>query len=318
MNNFISLIEKLRKLNPDEIGKFAFEEAMKMIEAPQKSLISSLAERIYTHPNFLSDVSYHNHHHAAEATLSAAFLLAHEYDSANQEDKNKLKRYGPYLIIAMLAHDFGHPGRTNASFRELEWGSVHLLEEVVDNLKEDLLSENKVQSAQALDEMMPILREIIIYTEFSQGPKENYKAYFSSINLPNDLDKLRTLANEADVLCSMLADTGPERGRFLAEEWSNKNAGTYKGRLGFLKFLEQQNYYSTSASEKLNLKAYLSNQIKAIESLDVNYLDSLEISQADQLVVNKLKEYSINNNNKKDWSEKLSLIKHQKINTKID
>lgn len=64
------------------------------------------------------ELPYHNRDHVADVLSALGLLFAHAPEplSANQR---------AMLIVAMLAHDLGHPGRTNHHAYELEWQAWH-------------------------------------------------------------------------------------------------------------------------------------------------------------------------------------------------
>ena len=170
---------------------------------------------------------YHNRTHTAEVLESAGWLVGH--DPQHQAHRVDHQKATLLLMTAMVAHDWGHQGH-------IPGGSVGAMEQISADRLHTVWREYDPQG-QHLDALNDI-RSIIMGTEFTQGPKSNAQQWEDN---PNDvISKMRVLANDADVLPSVLPWTGPERGQRLAEEWrlchlaAADVVATDAGRLYFL------------------------------------------------------------------------------------
>lgn len=243
-------------------------------EAP----IFQLGLSVANSEDLVSKNAYHNHMHAAEATISAAHLLVAEY----KDKPDLLKKYGPNLLVTMLAHDIGHTGKVNVVHAEEEWASFHRLEKIVDNFKIKQEEKGINLPDSFYEKFIDISKEIIIGTEFQKETKKNVQSYNEEKNNHSgfDLPHLKLLANEADILMSCNPLIGPERGRQLGVEQKN-NIGSWKSRAFFLENLVK---YVSNGSKLLGIPEAIQDQIDVIKKLDPVILDKMIIEKGDKFV----------------------------------
>lgn len=223
-----------------------------------------------------TQAAYHNRDHTAEAVLAAETLMANEPLSAAARMNQGLR-----LLAAMVAHDVGHTGAFGTPKGSLEEASAHVFEQEWKALGPvlDRTNENDV------------VRSIILGTEFSEGPRNNAARFAQSP--ASLLPRLHVLANDADVLASVLPETGPERGRLLAREWQEAGpaaagpaaaVGSWAGRLGFLKVVTM----ASDSARALGVGALRQAEIEAIEAITPQVLAAMPAAQAEALVRERL------------------------------
>lgn len=220
--------------------------------------------------------AYHNRDHTAEAVFSAEALLAAEPLSASQKQRHSLR-----LLVAMMAHDLGHTGAFGSPKGSLETASAEAFERVWDEFAPHppTLQSNSERGA---------IRSLVLGTEFTEGPRRNAEAQAQD---PSSIvSRLHVLANDADILASVLPQTGPERGRLLAQEWTEAGphaagpaavVGTWAGRLGFLKAIR----LNSRGAEAMGATALREQEIAAIEQLTPSDLSAKRPEEAQQAVV---------------------------------
>ena len=299
--SFDSLVSDLNQISskkPEEAAAWAFERAMEIIGVmDNQGLAVQLGKFMATH-DFVtggkgdgSQPAYHNSQHGAQVALAAAHLARAEYG----DDPEALRQHGMHLVIAGLGHDLQHPGRGNQSFRELEWKSFCCVSEIMDQFRydwEEVRGHSPVNDV-AWRRMEDMYRELIVHTEFSQDAKENANAYQNEKNSPSSLTAKKILLNEADVLGSSLAATGPQLGRNFAEEEKKPFLGEWKARAGFLEFAAKP-LFITAAAKKLGLSEHIQAQIDIIKRLTPEKLDALtreDPVEADNLILENLKQF---------------------------
>lgn len=170
-------------------------------------------------------LAYHNRTHAAETLVAARWLINHQYGN----DCLLEREQGLRLLTAMSAHDLDYECIDHqAPMGTAEAHSAGLLAKAF-----DILDPN--------DDFTAVKNElvaVILGTEPVHGPTQNSLALQEN---PGSLSvQLRVLANEADVLASILMETGLERGARLAREWKDRGqpladqVASVEGRRHFL------------------------------------------------------------------------------------
>jgi hypothetical protein len=159
---------------------------------------------------------YHSRYHVAESVL-AMDLLSREAIRLRLIDED-LASLG---ILAMIGHDLGHDGTLPDTTRLEQYAAAE-----VAVLTTDL-------GPAACD----ILRRVILATAPAHVP---HNLALSRAAHPAPLDTLCALANEADVLASLLPELGWDLGDLLAEEWRVHDAvraaiaRSFTGRQSFM------------------------------------------------------------------------------------
>jgi len=159
---------------------------------------------------------YHSRYHVAESVL-AMDLLSREAIRLGLIDDH-LASLG---ILAMIGHDLGHDGTLPDTSR----------------LEHYAAAEVAVLTADLGAEACDILRRVILATAPAQVPQN---LALSRTAHPAPLDTLCALANEADVLASLLPELGWDLSDLLAQEWSAHDpsraavARSFNGRRSFL------------------------------------------------------------------------------------
>lgn len=232
------------------------------------------------HPDLQhSTLAYHNHFHSAEAVLSSAHLAQLEFGNNSV--------YAPVLMFAMLCHDIAHTGKTNAYDYELETQAVKAMREFIDPEMEQFWNEHLQSTQGTLKNFLNTIETIVLGTDFKNGPKHNQRNY--QLNAQhNPLHQLCMLANEADILPSIILETGVPRGHWVGEETNNGMVGSWKGRLFFL---SQLAVCESHASKTLGLQEHIDAQVAAIGALGAEFLD--------------------NNNVEYGWEHSMELVRQQ-------
>ncbi len=214
-------------------------------------------------------VSYHNHKHFSEAIASVTMLAHHEFAPSQVYEKL-------VALNAMIFHDLGHDGGTNtlvplvkeSGVKEVKEGEPQRLEKLAFSLAQPVLDQEKVTHSD-----QRLLQEIILNTDPARtmGTKKEY-ASLPPVAHEHSFEQLTTrisaLCNDADVLFSLLPQTGLDLGKKLSEEWSHidhpqaKSVSSFSGRLGFLRFFAPM----SDAAKSCELAGAVEAQIKAFES----------------------------------------------------
>ncbi len=155
----------------------------------------ALAHALDDDANRLGEPAYHNRHHVAETVTAMALLCA---------EARRLGLVSAELatlgVLAMLGHDLGHDG-------SLGLGGA--------------LEQRAAERVEALAATLPaadraVLRAVIHATEAGRVPQNLARARASGAQ-PQDI--LAAIANEADVLASLLPELGWTLSHLLATEW---------------------------------------------------------------------------------------------------
>lgn len=222
--------------------------------------------RFAQHPDLQhSTLAYHNHFHSAEAVLSGAHLAALEFGDNSV--------YSPILMFAMLCHDIAHTGKTNSYDYELETQAVSAMREFINTDMQQFWTEHMQSTHGTLKNLLNTVETIVLGTDFKNGPKLNQSNYRLNTH-NNPLHQLCMLANEADILPSIILDTGVPRGHWVAEEANNVAVGSWKGRMFFL---SQLAVCESHASKSMGLQEHIDAQVAAIGTLGAEFLDANDV-----------------------------------------
>lgn len=219
-----------------------------------------------------SDLAYHNRTHAAEVVLAGAWLAQAEFVF----DPTHQKEAGLVLLTALVAHDLGHQG-------------------VLPN--EPVGTMEAISATRCIDAWRPYgyprafvvaaqrVASVILGTEFTRGPSMNAALLAAH---PQDWQvRVRVLANDADVLASVLAWTGMERTRRLVEERAQCGVADPAAVAGWsnrLKFLQHAVLRSQGA-QVTGCVAAQGREVLAIEQQGADVLDALPQKEAQARVL---------------------------------
>lgn len=213
-----------------------------------------------------SSNAYHNGLHTAHVLYSGAVLLSLEIkENPLILDKNVFDRITPYFLIALMFHDYKHNGKTNKTPFELEEASCDEFSRIL-LLNEDfynLWSEIEFDIQDNLKHIKSIISVLICATEVATATKECQNVYLQEKEDKNmeSFSAMSVLMSEADLMASVLTETGIENGKKLAEELNFPAIATSAGRLGFLKSLK----YVSFAAESLKIQEAIDNEINELK-----------------------------------------------------
>lgn len=216
------------------------------------------------HPDLIhSENKYHNQVHSADAIVGASFLAKEEFS------EKELKINGSILIFAMMCHDIAHNGKHNNFDYELEKAAVSSFQSYIKNNPDMLTywSQNLERQYGSWENFEKKIEAVILGTDFKNGPVVNLKNYKEDcINL----NKIKLLANEADILPSCTSNLGPQLGLLLSQEQNNPGVGSWKGREFFLANLAK---FGSTASQAVGIQSHIDAQLAVIQALGSSYLD---------------------------------------------
>lgn len=209
---------------------------------------------------------YHNRDHAGESMLAAEALVMAQF-----RDPHDRMLQGMRLLVAMLGHDVGHPGSAPGV------GEPGALERASAMIVQDCMAayDSREKSVER-----DLLHGIIEGTEFGDGPDRNWANHQAFPE--RTLYTLQVLANDADILASVLPQVGMQRAQLLAQEWRQAGApagdvvGTWPGRLGFLQAVQVR----SEAATRMGVPALQAAEIRALEKLDLNALEQQPLDTA--------------------------------------
>ena len=198
---------------------------------------------------------YHNRLHTADTLVALTTLLL----QSRGFEKSKRLAQTPSArewigLLAMLGHDFRHPGQINRFTHDIESASVAHLRPIMNQCG---VSRSDQQS----------IATLILFTDPTQvaalHQKWREQGHFDLANL----ECLAILLEEADILASCLPSSGPALGESLKQEWlripfaAAHSVATAAGRRGFLTAARFSSPASLSlaipqsVAEQLNLNA---------------------------------------------------------------
>lgn len=151
--------------------------------------------------------SYHSRKHFIEVCLSVHLLISQNNFIQGVGDKSWFLNPDEcwYLLLAAMAHDVGHLGRSNQVPYEQEILAINYLERFIDSRS----FENKIICQQNI-------KQIILATEPSD--RNGLISRVNSNDVLSTQDKLAMLMVEADLLASVLPIKGVELGKKLSDE----------------------------------------------------------------------------------------------------
>lgn len=245
----------LREMPADLASAFAEAFAAAIgTEAPSRDLQAlrragdALVAAILANPGRTASLPYHNPHHFAEATLSMGSLCA------SARAFGLISRTDAGLgVVAMVGHDMGHDG-INATGGVLEAQAA--------------AETARIARDAGLDEQLCArLSDIILGTDPATVAAN---AERSSLRRPSGPfgatgDLLRSLANEADVMASLMPMLGLRLGEAVAEERrlaGDPNAGSIASFAHHLVFLRCYTWF-TPAAEAIGLADLVRRKIEA-------------------------------------------------------
>jgi len=217
------------------------------------------------HPDLIhSNNKYHNHFHAADAIISASYLAKEEFT------QNSLEINGSLLLFSMMFHDIAHNGGHNHFDYELEQAAVNSMNDYISSNKHLLVYWNNELKNKYGDwtSFSQNVESIILGTDFKNGLKINLKNYDE---VPVDINRVRLLANEADILPSCTSTLGPKLGLLLSEELDKPIVGTWKGREFFIRELAK---VGSKASKIFGIQEHVNKQLEVIHSIGIDELDN--------------------------------------------
>jgi len=187
---------------------------------------------------------YHNRLHFSDVITSMSVLLLIVKERTGTVDEY----WTALLLLAVICHDYKHPGGINNTVMEIENITISHLK--------DTWNEWPLDEKTQLD---------IIYLIQNTDPKVVNHNHKLVENLDFKFDKLwaTVVLNEADILASCTAQYGVDLSKHLAEEWRIKGVRTQafiatpQGRKNFLESAK----FSSPASVKLKISEAILKEI---------------------------------------------------------
>ena len=197
---------------------------------------------------------YHNRLHIADTLYCMTDLLL-ATRAAQQRDLGSAPSDAEWvLMLAMLAHDFGHPGKVNQFPGEIESQSVHEVQPLM-------------QAAGISEPVRTLIGELILMTDPSRVRPHHEAMRGKAFDL-DDAGCMAMLLQECDILASAMPDIGIDLTHQLANEWA-KFSDTMGASLLMAKsritFLRNQAQFSSPASHRLGLPAMTAAEISQLE-----------------------------------------------------
>lgn len=192
---------------------------------------------------------YHNRLHTADTLVALTTLLLRSRSLVAKptNDPSEFERLG---LLAMLGHDFRHPGQVNRFAQDIESTSVAQLRPLM-----------TACGVTASDQQH--VAELILFTDPLQAPPLHQKWRGQKNFDVRQLECMAILLEEADILASCLPQSGPELGENLKQEWlrihlaAADTVATSEGRCGFL----QAALFSSPASLDLAIPRIVAQQV---------------------------------------------------------
>ncbi len=203
-----------------------------------------------------SEPPYHNRLHIADTLFCMTDLLLVTRATQQRDLQSAPSDAEWVLMLAMLGHDFEHPGKVNQFPGEIESHSVHELQPLM-------------QAAGLPEPVRALIGELILMTDPSRVRPHHEAMRGRSFDL-DDAGCMAMLLQECDILASAMPDIGIGLTHQLANEWA-KFSETMGASLLLVKsrvfFLRNQAQFSSPASHQLGLPAMTAAQIRKLESL---------------------------------------------------
>lgn len=193
---------------------------------------------------------YHNRLHIADTLYSMTSLLLATRAWQHRSLANVLCDAEWVLMLAMLAHDFLHPGRVNQFPGEIESQSASAVQPLM-------------QAAGVPEEVRALVGELILMTDPARVSSHHESMRNRAFNL-DDADCMAMLLQECDILASAMPDIGIGLTFQLASEWSKFSETMGDSLLlagNRINFLRNQARFSSPASQSLGLSSMTATEI---------------------------------------------------------
>ena len=197
-----------------------------------------------------SEPPYHNRLHIADTLVSMTGLLLATRAAQQRAPGSAPSDAEWVLMLAMLAHDFGHPGKVNQFPGEIERHSVN---EVLPLM----------QAAGLSEPVIALIGELILMTDPVRVRPHHEAMRGRAFDL-DDADCMAMLLQECDILASAMPDIGIHLTHQLASEWSQFSEAMADSLLRVksrITFLRNQALFSSPASQRLGLPAMTAAEI---------------------------------------------------------
>jgi hypothetical protein len=204
---------------------------------------------------------YHNRLHTADTLVALTTLLLHSraLDPKPLKSPSQFEWLG---MLAMLGHDFRHPGQVNRFAQDIELTTVAQLR--------PLMTECGVQASN-----QELVAELILFTDPLQAPPLHQKWRGQKKFDLRQVECMAILLQEADILASCLPHFGPALGESLKREWQRihfaaaNTVATPAGRHEFLRAA----LFTSPASLALGIPQKLGQQMhsKVAQSVAKNH-----------------------------------------------
>ena len=198
---------------------------------------------------------YHNRLHMADTVVGMAALLRARREWAQYLSRS-LEHTELLCLLAMVIHDFQHDGRINEAPGEMERLS---LQRFLPHARAIGLS---------LEDWTTVTRLVINTDPATVGQlHEEFRRFEPAPGAALDLREMAVLVTEADVLASVLPNTGRQLGQSLTREWVRHHperaarVTTPEGRLGFLALGAR---FSSPASRHLGVPGVVQAQVNEL------------------------------------------------------
>ncbi len=201
-----------------------------------------------------SEPPYHNRLHIADTLVSMTGLLL-----ATRAEQQRAPDSSPsdaewVLMLAMLAHDFGHPGKVNQFPGEIERQSFSDVQPLL-------------QAAGVPAQVMVLIGDLILMTDPARVRPHHEAMQGCTFDL-DDAGCMAMLLQECDILASAMPDIGIALTHQLASEWSPFSAAMAESLLRVksrISFLRNQALFSSPASQHLGLSDMTAAEIRQLE-----------------------------------------------------
>lgn len=269
-DNIKCLIQDLKTYENKELEnpvQLAIANASDILNIPKNTAHFVFLDLLSKNPWFAQETNpYHNGVHTAQVIHSGAFLLAIEKQKNDKLiDEPMLVKMMPYFLLALMFHDYKHPGGANKFPFEIEKISFNELSKIIlfDSAFYDVWEDSlEFEIDEKLPEILQVVEFLIMSTEVSVATPERVKLYLKEIG-DGEIEAftiLSLLMSEADLLTSVLPDLGKDNGEKLAKELNLPVIATDFGRGSFLKKVK----YVSLASQELGIQEMIDKEIKDI------------------------------------------------------
>ena len=197
---------------------------------------------------------YHNRLHIADTLCSMTSLLLVTRFVLQREPAGQPCDAEWVLMLAMLAHDFRHPGTLNTFPGEIESHSVREIQPLM-------------HAAGIPASIRTLVGELILMTDPSRVRPHHEAMQGRHFDL-DDAGSMAMLLQECDILASALPDIGISLTHQLANEWAQVSETMATSLLlvrSRIHFLRNQAVFSSPASHKMGLPSMTSAEISQLE-----------------------------------------------------